>query len=362
MKGLAVPKFQAKALRRIGYELFEAAGCTPEDTRTVVDHLVESNLFGHDSHGAIRFYEYARAVREGRFQPRAIPVVVEEYPCLAVVDAKGAMGQVGATFAAKLASEKARIHGVGCVALRNTSHIGRAGAYPLMAAREGLIGLIFVNAGHLGYQIAPFGGIDGRLSTNPIAFAAPRREAEPILVDMTTSVVAEGKVRVATNSGHQVPEGWLIDSEGNPTVDPGDFSADPPGAILPMGGVVAHKGFALSLVVELLGGTLSGQGCAAGERQMISNGVLLTVYDIAHFTDREAYYDEVEALIRHVKSSRVAPGFEEILLPGEPEFRSATQRKMEGIEVDDTTWSMICEEARAVGLEPQRWEAEQCVG
>ena len=129
-----------------------------------------------------------------------------------------------------------------------------------------------------------------------------------------------------------------------------------------MGGVVAHKGFALSLVVELLGGTLSGQGCAAGERQMISNGVLLTVYDIAHFTDREAYYDEVEALIRHVKSSRVAPGFEEILLPGEPEFRSATQRKMEGIEVDDTTWSMICEEARAVGLEPQRWETERCVG
>ena len=227
-----------------------------------MDHLVESNLFGHDSHGAIRFYEYARAVREGRFQPRAVPVVVEEYPCLAVVDAKGAMGQVGATFAAKLASEKARIHGVGCVALRNTSHIGRAGAYPLMAAREGLIGLIFVNAGHLGYQIAPFGGIDGRLSTNPIAFAAPRREAEPILVDLTTSVVAEGKVRVAINSGHQVPEGWLIDSEGNPTVDPGDFSADPPGAILPMGGVVAHKGFA----VEPGGGAFGRHSQRAGMR------------------------------------------------------------------------------------------------
>ncbi len=350
-----MPKFQADSLRQIGYDLFEAAGCTPQDTRAVVDHLVESNLFGHDSHGAIRFYEYARALREGRFQPQAVPQVVKDHPCLAVVDAQGGLGQVGATFATNLAIEKARAHGVGTVALRNTSHVGRVGAYPLMAAREGLIGLIFVNAGNLGYQIAPFGGIDGRLSTNPIAFSAPRREAEPILVDMTTSVVAEGKVRVAINSGHKVPEGWLIDAQGNPTTDPNDFRADPPGAILPMGGVVAHKGFALSLVVELLGGTLSEQGCAAGESQMVSNGVLLTVYNIEFFTELEAYYDEVEALIQHVKSSRPAPGFDAILLPGEPEFHSAQRREEEGIEVDDTTWATICEEARALGLNPDQW-------
>ena len=352
-----MPTFQPEVLQQIGYQLFEAAGCTPEDTRAAVDHLIESNLFGHDSHGAIRFYEYARAIREGRFQPRATPEVVSDTPCTAVVDAHGALGQVGATFAMNLAIEKARQHGTSTVTLRNTSHIGRAGAYPLMAARAEMMGLAFVNAGHLGYQIAPFGGIDGRLSTNPIAFAAPRRGTHPILVDMTTSVVAEGKVRVAINQRKEVPEGWLIDGDGNPTTNPNDFKADPPGAILPMGGVVAHKGYGLSFVVEFLGGTLSSQGCAAGEHTMVSNGVLFTVYHIEHFTQLNAYYDEVESLIRHVKSSRLAPGFEEILTPGEPEFRSAERRQVEGIDIDETTWAGICDEARMFGLKPEDWEA-----
>jgi uncharacterized oxidoreductase len=274
------------------------------------------------------------------------------------VDAHGALGQVGATFAMNLAIEKARQHGISTVTLRNTSHIGRAGAYPLMAARAGLIGLAFVNAGRLGYQIAPFGGLDGRLSTNPIAFSAPRREDNPILVDMTTSVVAEGKVRVALNQGKQVPEGWLIDAQGNSTTDPKAFKADPPGAILPLGGVVAHKGYSLGFVVELLGGLLSGQGCAAGERTMVSNGVLFTVYHIEHFTNLDTYYDEVEALIRYVKSSRIAPGFKEILAPGEPEFRTAQRKQIEGIDIDETTWATICEEARAFGLDADRWTAE----
>ena len=350
-----MPTFQPDALRQIGYDLFEAAGCTAEDTRSVVDHLIESNLFGHDSHGAIRFYEYARAIRDGRFQPTAKPEIVSDSPCAAVVDGHSALGQVGATFAMNLAIEKARQYGTGTVALRNTSHVGRAGAYPLMAARNEMLGLAFVNAGHLGYQIAPFGGLDGRLSTNPIAFSAPRRDDDPILVDMTTSVVAEGKIRVAINQGKQVPEGWLIDSQGNPTTDPNDFRADPPGAILPMGGVVAYKGYGLSFVVELLGGTLSGEGCAAGERTMVSNGVLFTVYSITHFTSLDAYYDEVEDLIRHVKSSRLAPGFQEILSPGEPEFRTAARKQVEGIEIDETTWAAICEEARGFGLDPERW-------
>lgn len=351
-----MPTFQPETLRRIGFELFEAAGCTPEDTEAVVDHLVESNLFGHDSHGAIRFSEYLSAIREGRFQPHATPEIVSDHPCAAVVDAHSALGQVGATFAINLAIEKAEQHGTSTITLRNTSHVGRAGAYPLIAARREMMGLAFVNAGRLGYQIAPFGGIEGRLTTNPIAFSAPRRDNNPILVDMTTSVVAEGKIRVAINSGKQVPEGWLIDAEGNPTTDPRTFREEPSGAILPMGGVVAHKGYGLSFVVELLGGALSGQGCAAGERTMVSNGVLFTVYNIAHFTDLDTYYDEVESLVRHVKSSRLAPGFTEILAPGEPEFRSAAQKEIEGINIDETSWAAICEEGRALGLDPGRWE------
>lgn len=351
-----MPNILPGRLREVGYQLFEASGCTADDARAVVDHLVESNLFGHDSHGAIRYYEYTRAIREGRFQPRATPEIVRDYPSTAVVDAGGALGQVGATFAMNLAIEKARQHGLATVTLRNTSHVGRAGAYPLMAARQkNMIGLAFVNAGRLGYQIAPFGGLDGRISTNPIAFSAPRPGTDPILVDMTTSVVAEGKVRVAINQGVEVPEGWLIDAEGNPTTDPNDFRADPPGAILPMGGVVAHKGYSLGLVVELLGGALSGEGCADGSRTMHSNGVLFTVYNIEHFTELSTYNDEVEALLEHVKSSRLAPGFNEILAPGEPEFRNAQRKENEGIVIDETTWEYICQEGLVLGLDPGSW-------
>jgi len=352
---MRVPRFAPQQLRNIGYELFNALGCRESDARAAVDHLVESNLFGHDSHGAIRLYEYARAIREGRFQPDAQPKVVKDHPAAAVVDAGGALGQVGATFATELAIEKAREYGVGSVSLRNTSHIGRVGAYPLMAARQGFVGQIFVNAGNLGYQIAPFGGIDGKLSTNPLAFSAPRRDHDPLMVDMTTSVVAEGKIRVALNRGDRLPDGWIIDHDGQPTNDPKDFSEEPYGAILPLGGVVAHKGTALSLMVEVLGGLLSGLGCANGSRTMISNGVFLNVYNIEHFADLDEYYDEFESLVAHVKSSRLRDGVNEILLPGEPEFRCAEVREKEGIELDDTTWSRICEEARAAGIDPGGW-------
>ena len=351
-----MPRFTADSLRSVGIELFQAAGCSEDDARTVAEHLVESNLFGHDSHGTIRMYEYIQAIREGRSQPKAQPKVVEEAPCSAVVDAAGAMGPVGGTYATRIAIAKAQENGVAAVALRNTSHVGRVGAYPLMIAREGMMGIVVVNGGRLGYQIAPFGGLDGKLGTNPLAFAAPRPDADPILVDMTTSVVAEGKIRLAINQRKQVPEGWLIDYEGKPTTDPRVFLDEKPGSILPLGGPVAYKGYGLGLAVDLLAGTLSGQGCSAGERKLKSNGVLITVYHIEHFTSRSSYDEEIESLIRHVLSSRLAPGFDEILLPGEPEFRTAARRQREGIEIDETTWSRTKEAAGQVGLDPNGWD------
>lgn len=341
----------ATKLRQIGTQLLVAAGCKAEDASAVSEHLVTSNLFGHDSHGVIRIPEYLQALREGRFKAHAALQIVREHPSSAVIDANGALGQVGATFAMNLAMEKARQHGVATVTLRNTSHVGRVGAYPLQAAEAGLIGLAFVNAGRLGYQIAPFGGLDGRMSTNPIAFAAPRPNDPPIMVDMTTSVTAEGKLRVAANAGKQVPAGWLIDAQGNPTTDPNQFYANPSGAILPMGGVVAHKGYALGMIVELLGGALSGQGVASGDRVMVSNGVLFTVYNIEHFSDLASYYEETENLIRFIKSSRLAPGFSEILIPGEPEFRNAARREQDGIVLDDKTWADIYREAKLLGFD-----------
>lgn len=351
-------RFSPGSLEDIGISIFTTLGCTESTARTVSEHLVESCLFGQEGHGLIRFYEYAKQTWEGNFDPKAEPTVISDRACTAVVDGGGGFGQVGAQLAISLAIDKAREHGMGAVSLRNAGHVGRAGAYPLTAARQGLIGLAFVNAGHLGRQIAPFGGIDGKLSTNPIAFAAPRRQSEPLLLDITTSVVAEGKIRLALHRGDQVPEGWIIDSQGNPTTNPADQLGDPPGAILPLGGAVGYKGYGLGMMVEVMGGLLSGQGCASGERVFKSNGVFFTVCDPSFFTDEETYDREIESLIGHVTSSRIDPKIGEIMLPGELEFRTARKRREEGIPVDDATWDLLCEVAEKLELDSDAWDGE----
>ena len=351
-----MPRFKSDNLQKIGMQLFTASGCSDEDAYTITNHLVESSLFGHDSHGSLRLYEYVHQILDGTFNPQGKPQIIQERACTATVDGNGALGQVGAAYATELAIQKAKTHGIASIGLRNTSHVGRVGAYPLAMARQGLVGLAFVNAGRLGRQIAPYGGIDGKLSTNPIAFAAPRQNDNPIMVDMTTSVTAEGKVRVAENRGVHVPEGWIIDHDGRTTTDPIAFTGNPPGAILPLGGVVAYKGYCLSFVVEIMGGALGGQGTAAGETVMQSNGVLLTAYSIEHFTDLATYYKEVEGLINHVHTSRIDPSIGAIQLPGEPEFSTCIERQENGIPLDDTTWQRICAAARAVNLDPAAWD------
>ncbi len=353
-----MPLFRHQTLRQLGYAIFETLGCRPPDARIVADHLVDSSLFGHDSHGMLRFYEYVDNVRAGQFDPTGEPKLVMDKPCTAVVDGGGAMGQVGAVFATKIAIAKARVHGLAAVTLKNTGHVGRVGAYPLMAARQGLMGLAIVNAGHLGHQIAPFGGIDGKLSTNPIAFAAPRRGADPIMVDMATSMVSEGKIRALQNRGQRLPDGWIIDHDGQPTTEEGKYLNDPRGAILPLGGASAHKGYCLSMMVELMGGALSGEGCAAGKTPMSSNGMIMQAYQIEHFTDLDDYYDQVESLARHVMTSRIDPDIGQIQLPGEPEFRAAAKHKKQGIPVDETTWTRICLAARTLKLDPAGWQRE----
>ena len=354
-----MPRFSPDTLTKIGREIFTTLGCSRDDADAVTDHLVESSLFGHDSHGTLRFYEYIDFIRDGRWDPTGKPRVTHEKPCTAVVDGGGAMGQVGGNFATRLAIDKAQHHGVATVTLRNTCHVGRCGAYPLLAAKKGMIGLAFVNAGALGRQTAPYGGTEGKLSTNPIAFAAPRRDGDPILVDMATSTTAEGKVRVYQNRKEAVPEGWLTDRTGRSSTDPTDFLNRVGGALLPLGGIAAHKGYCLSMIVEILGGALSGEGCAVGQTVMKSNGVLITVFNIEHFVDMQEYFHDLESLIAHVLTSQIDPELGEILLPGQPEFRSAEKLRTDGIEIDETTWTRICERATSIGLTPARWHQQR---
>jgi uncharacterized oxidoreductase len=352
-----VPTVTADALRHIGYEFFTALGCRLEDARIITDHLVQSNLYGHDSHGVVRMHQYWSAVREDKVvDPQAVPEIVREHPSTAVVDAHNGFGQVGAVFATNILIEKARKNGIASVSLRNTSHIGRVGEYPHMVAQAGLLGVICVNAGRLGFQVAPFGGIDGRLGTNPLAFAAPRRNDPPFFIDMTTSTVADGKIKVAANKGEPLPEGWIVDSEGNPSTNPADYWDEPHGAVLPLGGPLGHKGTSLSLMMEICGGGLSGQGMSQGDMRVDSNGVHITAYDIGQFVEPDFFYDELEALLSHIKTSRPRPGVAEVLTPSEPEYRSQSEREQSGIPIDETTWEQLCASARDLGLDPSNWE------
>ena len=322
--------------------ILTAAGTPSDKARLVAELLADANSAGHDSHGVIRLPQYLDSTSKGELVPDADVVVVRENPITATVDGNWGFGQVTMMRAVELGLEKARTSGLAAIAVRKANHIGRCGSYVDQIAKRGLIGLMFVNAvGIPSYRMAPWGGTEPRLVTDPLAFGLPHSSGNPVVIDMTTTVVAEGKVRVARNRGVETPDGWLIDAQGNPTNDPNDLYGDPPGSILPLGGAAAgHKGYGLNIALELLAGALSGTGCI-GKDQQLSNGVLLLVIDIEQFLPLDEFYEESDRFIAHVKSSPPAAGFDEILLPGEIETRVAQKRAEEGIVVEEETWRQI---------------------
>ena len=235
------------------------------------------------------------------------------------------------------------------IALRNAGHLGRIGDWPVLAAREGKISLHFVNTSGAGMLVAPYGGIDRRLSANPIAVGVPAAGGEPLVLDMAASMIAEGKIRVALNKGVSVPDGCIIDAEGRPTTDPRVFYATPPGAILPIAG---HKGYGLSFMIEVLAGALTGGSCTDPRNAgRVANGMLSIYLTPERFLSRDAFSREVERFVEFVRSSRLATPDGEILMPGEVESRTRGRRLAAGIELDDTTWGQIVETARGLEVE-----------
>lgn len=341
-----MPKFDVSHLERIACRLLEGIGATEPEARIVADHLVTANLAGHDSHGMIRIPQYHAHAKDGRLRLGQAVQVVKETPTTAVIDGHYTWGQVVATRAVDVAIEKARQHALAAVAVRKCYHVGRVGVYPLRAAHAGFIAKVWCN-GHGVPRVAPWGGTEPRFGTNPIAIAVPTA-GQPILVDITTSVVAEGKVRLAKNKGVRVPDGWLLDKEGSPTTNPQDLYDG--GTLLPLGGSVGHKGFALSLVDDILGGALTGDGCGGMPGVPIGNGLLIEVTNPEAFLDRREYLDRVEAFLAYVRSSKPRPGVGEILMPGEPELRTEAARRAEGVFLDDETWRQIGEVAAEVGV------------
>jgi uncharacterized oxidoreductase len=334
-------------LLRFLAEAISALGSPRAHAEAVAAHLAGANLCGHDSHGLIRLKQYRDHVREGRIDPAAEPRVIRDLPATALLDGNRAWGQVAAGRAMETAVEKARRHGVAAVSVRGAYHIGRAGVYPLAAARRGLIAQLWTN-GHGIARVAPWGGLDARLATNPIAIAVPTA-GEPVLVDITTSVVAEGKVRLARDAGKPIPEGWVLDAAGAPSKDPAALYAG--GTLLPLGGREGHKGYGLSLIVDLLGGILSGAGAGFMTRE-VGNGLFIQVTDPEAFGPRAEFLARVEEFLSYVRSSRPAPGVAAILLPGEPEARIEAERRRDGIPIPGPIWAEAAAVARELGVEP----------
>ena len=345
-----MPNLTQNQLQKITTDIFEAGGVPSDEAAIIGELLIASNLAGHDSHGVIRIPQYIGLIESGLIQPGAPLEIEQESASHALINGNWGFGHVIAQKAMSLAIEKAKSSTISAISVYNCNHIGRIGSYPMMAAEAGMVGITMVNAGGAALYVAPFGGSDGRLATNPIAIATPTREGHPILLDITSSVVAQGKIRVAVNRGEPVPLGWIINSEGEPTSNPQDLMETPPGALLPLGGIAGHKGYALGLMIDILGGALSGAGCSGSGTTRLQNGVLMIALNIVNFTPLDDFYEHIEGLVAHVKASPTAPGFDEILTPGEIEARQTERRLREGIPIDDETWRQIRETAAEVGI------------
>jgi hydroxycarboxylate dehydrogenase B len=327
--------------------IFQSAGSRAGEAECVARHLVEANLVGHDSHGVIRVPAYVDWLRSGKVLANQQLRVVSENGPVIVCDGGCGFGQVMGEAAMELATKQGKAHGLAIVALRNSGHLGRIGDWAVMAAEAGLVSLHFVNTNGGGILVAPFGGKERRLSANPIAAGVPVAGGRPIVLDISTCTIAEGKIKVAYNKGERVPDGCLLDANGQPTNDPVAFYANPPGAILPLGG---HKGYALGVIVEVLAGALTGGGCSHPGVDRVVNNMLTIVADPAAFGPGEAFARDVRQFLEHVRTCPPAQEGGEILLPGEPEERTRAQRLAEGIPLDERTRSQLDDVAHSLGV------------
>lgn len=339
--------FSADYLRKIGIQIFTACGAPPGEAATLVDHLVETSLMGLDSHGIMRIPQYVEGVLEGKIKAGAPIRIIKETPTTATVDCGFNFGQVGAMFMAEVVCEKALQAGIACVVSEACNHIGRLGAYIQAITERNLVGIGFSNSSRHGHWVVPYGGREGRLATNPLAFGVPSNGPHPIILDMATSMVSEGKIRSLMYQGSAVPEGFIQDAAGNPITDPHAFYEPKKGTILPLGSPYhGYKGFGLGLMVEILGGVLGGNSTPADLPYV--NGLCLVALNPEAFAGTEAFKSLVLEMSGYMTGTPPAQGFKEVVLPGELDFRRRDRRLVEGIPVDDSVWGLILESARKV--------------
>ena len=332
------------ALRGLIGEIFARAGVPADEGDIVADVLLEATMAGYLSHGIMRVPLYVEAIRRGRIHPGVRTRVLRRSASALHLDAGHGLGPVSATEAVGHATGMAAQSGVGCVSVVRAADVARLGSYVIEPARSGFVCLLLVNDAGGNPNVAPWGSTEPFLSTNPLAAGIPRRGAAPIVIDMSTSVAAAGRLKMLAAEGREAPEGWLIDETGQPCTDPAAALDLPPrAALLPLGGLLAgHKGFALSLLVDVLAGALSGAGCSAGDLDSSDrNGLFVLAVDPEHFLGREGFLDQVEEYVRRLKGLRTAPGVEEVLVPGERAHRERERAMAEGLWLDPGIWAPV---------------------
>ncbi len=336
-----------EALRSFAAACYGKLGVPDAAARLLADSLVQADLWGHQSHGVMRTFWYAARMRSGAMDVSAEPRVVSDAGALRVLDGQDGIGQVIAARAMGEAIAAARAHGIGAVAVRNSGHFGTAMYFTRMAAAEGCIGFLSTNASP---AMAPWGGRQKQVGNNPWSWAAPAGRYPPMMLDIANTSVARGKLYLSRQRGEAIPEGWAIDAEGRATTDP---AAGIVGAILPMAG---HKGYGISVLMDVLSGVLSGSGfgqavtgpyVAEGRSGV---GHLAIAIDIAACRPLAAFEADMEQMIETLKSAPRAPGVEEIFFPGEPEARNAERGLAEGIELPAATCEELRDEALRLGV------------
>jgi uncharacterized oxidoreductase len=330
-------------------------GSEAAEVEAVAGNLIEANLTGHDSHGIGMLPRYAKAFLEGGLKPNTHLQTVHDGGSMLRLDGQAGFGQVIGAEAMALGIERARAHGSCIVALGNSHHLGRIGAWAEQAAAAGMVSMHFVNVISRPI-VAPHGGGDARFGTNPFCAGLPLPGRPPVILDFATSVIAQGKTRVAHNKGVPVEPGQLIDDQGRPTTDPRYTVIPPFGALLTFGGVHgAHKGFGMALMCELLGGALAA-GMTAHEpadgRMRVLNGMLSVLLNPAALGGEAAFVAEAEAFLHWVQASPAREGFGPVQVAGDAERASKARRSTEGVPVDGTTWQEILNAAASLGVDP----------
>lgn len=336
---------QADKLTQLVAAIFARAGCSTDEAETIARHLVDSNLVGHDSHGVIRVSRYIRCLEEGQVRANQSAKIAFESDAMVLIDAHRGFGQVIGEQVVAIGVERAEKFGAAVVGVREVAHIGRVGDWAEMAAAAGKISLHFVGTSGIAVMVVPFGGSDRRLSPCPISVGIPRGDQPPIILDITTSMAAEGKVFVAKNKGVPMPEGYLIDKDGQPTTDPNDLYAG--GALLPFGG---HKGSGLCIIADILAGALTGAGTSQRRDKVMLNTWLGIYVDPGKYPDPAGFAAEANRFVDWVKASPPATPGGEVMVPGDIERRTRAERQQQGIPLDEMTWTELTTAAHSTGL------------